>query len=440
MAEVHAIGDIPDRGESGISPAERRTSLRGRARKLTAAVAFWWLIAGGAAQAAENWSRFRGPNGAGAVAEVNFPAAWADDDYVWKISLPGKGHSSPVAWGETVFVTSGDAETGKMTLSAIDATSGAIRWSRSFASTPRPMHGFNSYASSSPAVDAQRVYVLWAAGQSLYAAALSHAGEEAWTRELGPLVYQHGLGGSPTVVEEMLVIANDNSGESYVVALDAGSGEPRWRRDRASGTESYATPAVWRDGQGAAQIIVESTSEGMAALSPSDGSVLWQLPKLFPERCVSSPLVAGGLVLGGSGEGGAGKNFAAVRPAAAGGEATIAYTLAKNLPYVPMPVARRDLLFAWNDRGVVACYDLATGKAHWTQRVGGNYFASPVVAGDKLYSIAADGEVVALAAEAKYRLLGRTQLGEPTSATPAVQGGKMYLRTETSLACLPATP
>jgi outer membrane protein assembly factor BamB len=167
---------------------------------------------------------------------------------------------------------------------------------------------------------------------------------------------------------------------------------------------------------------------------------VWQLKDVFPVRCVGSPLVAGGLIFGGSGEGGNGKSFTAVRPpASTGGEATVAYQLSKSLPQVPTPVATDELLFVWSDRGVVSCYDLVTGEQHWMERVGGNYYGSPVIAGGKLYCIAADGEVVVLAADKQYKLLGRNELGEPSHATPIVHGGKMYLRTETALICLPAS-
>lgn len=390
-------------------------------------------LAASANAADENWSRFRGPNGSGVAADANFPATWTADDYVWKIDLPGKGHSSPVAWGELLFVTSGDEETAEQTLHAIDATTGESLWTEAYPSSPQRLHGANSYASSTPAVDAQRVYLAVAAPDSLEIVALSHAGDEPWRRNVGPHEYQHGFGGSPIVVGDLVIVANDNLHSSYVVALDARTGEPRWRRERTSGTESYATPAAWH-GAGGECIIVDSTAEGMAALALRDGSVLWQLPGAFPARCVWSPVVAGELVIGGSGEGSAGKSFAAVRP---GEPPQIVYELKKSTPQVPTPVATDELLFIWSDRGVVTCCELATGEALWTERVGGNYFSSPIVAGNKLIGVSSQGECVVLAAGREYELLGRNELGDAANATPAVQGGKLYLRTEKTLACLP---
>jgi outer membrane protein assembly factor BamB len=385
----------------------------------------------------ENWSRFRGPNGSGVAEEVSFPATWTDKDYAWKVEIPGKSHSSPVAWGAQVFVTAGNEESGELTLSALDAASGETQWTKTFKSAPHHLHNNNSYASSSPAVDAKRVYVTWATPEKLSIAAMTLDGQDVWQRELGPLKYAHGCGASPIVLEDMVIVTNDNSGESFVTALDAASGESRWRRARKAGTESYATPAVWQRSDGSKQIIVNSTAEGMAALSPTDGRPLWQVANAFPARCVSSPVVAGGMVLGGSGEGGNGKSFAAVKPPARDGEEpTTVYELKKSMPQVPTAVARGELLFVWSDRGVVSCYDLATGEQHWSERVGGKFHGSPVIAGDTLYAIGEDGTVVALAADRQYKLLGRTPLGEASSATPMIQGNRLYLRTDRSLACL----
>jgi outer membrane protein assembly factor BamB len=409
-------------------------------RRLAAVIGLvaWWgaalNVAAPPAAAEENWSRFRGPNGVGVARDAVFPATWTADDYLWKIDLPGKGHSSPVGWGDLLFVTSADEVTAELTLHAIDAATGDVRWSEQFASAPQHLHGANSYASSTPAVDAERVYVTWASADGVELTALDHAGQEIWRRPLGPIEYKHGFGGSPIVVGDMVIVASDNLQASFVAACDARTGSPRWKTPRSPGAESYATPAVWRRG-GAEQIIVSSTAEGLAGLSPTDGAVVWQLPEVFPARCVQSPVVADELVIGGSGEGGNGKSFVVVRPDA---PPQIVFELAKSTPQVPTPVVNDDLLFVWSDRGVVSCCELDTGEVLWTKRVGGNYFGSPIVAGDKLYCISSTGECVVLAAGREYELLGRNDLGDGSHATPAVQRGRMYLRTEKSLACLPA--
>lgn len=390
------------------------------------------------ALAGENWTRFRGPNGSGVAAE-SFPAEWTEDNYLWKVTLPGKGHSSPVGWGEMAFVTYGDPETGAVSLAAIDVATGETRWTKTFDGSHHSLHAANSYASGTPTVDAERTYVTWTANGTLHAAAVDRAGEVIWQRELGPADYKHGSGNSPILIDDLLVIANDHTGDSFVVGLDAATGEERWRRLRQGGTESYATPLVFNGEGGGEQIVVCSSAEGITGLSPVDGAVLWQEPGLYLARCVNSPFIAAGMVFSGSGEGGNGKDLKAVLPTMEkGSEPVVAFELKKSLAQVPTPVAVGDRLFVWSDRGVVTCYNAVDGEEIWTKRIGGNYYSSPVAAGGKIYCVDAEGEVVCIAAADKYQLLGRSQLGEGSHATPAIHQGKMLLRTESSLACLPA--
>lgn len=406
---------------------------------LAGAVAASLSLAANELSAAEQWSRFRGPNGSGVASDATFPSTWTEDDYLWKVALPGRGHSSPVGWDDFIFVTVGDESTGALTLLALDAKTGAVRWRTPFESKPHSLHAANSYASSTPAVDAERTYLTWATPDSLQAAAVDRRGDIVWQRDLGPADYKHGYGGSPIVVDDLLIVANDHTGDSFVTALDAKTGKTRWTRPRQGGTESYATPLVIDDA-GEREIIVCSSAEGIAALSPADGAVAWQLPGIYPARCVNSPIAAEGLVFTGSGEGGNGKNLTAVRIADGhqGSTTTVAYELKKLLPQVPTPIVVGKRLFIWSDRGVVTCCDAASGEERWTKRIGGNFFGSPVAAGGKLYSVSAEGEAVVLSASDKYELLGRTPLGEASHATPAIHQGKMYLRTESTLACLPA--
>jgi outer membrane protein assembly factor BamB len=300
------------------------------------------------------------------------------------------------------------------------------------------MHLANSLASSTPAADARHVYLAWASPDSLQLVALDHDGDEAWRRDLGSVDFKHGFGASPIVLDDLVIMPCDHSGDSFVAALDASTGDVRWRTPRASGTESYATPAVIDVDGSSPQIIVDSTAEGMAALSPRDGQAIWRLPDVFVARCVASPLVAEGKIIGTSGEGGNGRNFLFVKPAAAGGQAQVVHELKTSIPQVITPVADRGLLFVWTDRGVVTCCNLDSGASVWTERVGGRFAGSPIVAGGKIYCMSIEGDAIVLAASEKFAELGRSSLGEATQATPAVHAGRMYLRTETTLACLPS--
>ena len=384
-----------------------------------------------------DWPRFRGPNGSGVAEGVVFPTQWTERDYLWQIDLPGVGHSSPVVWQDQLYVTCGDPDTAGLTLLALDAATGQQRWSEHLASTPHRFHTANSYASSSPAVDARHVYLLVASPELIELVAFTHRGDEVWRRQLGTYQANHGFGVSPMVVDDMVVFACDQLGESFVIALDSATGDTRWRKERQSGKAAYGTPCVWQAPDGSRQIILCSMAEGMVGFAP-DGRQLWQLSDVFPQRCTNSPVVAEGLVLCSSGQGGNGKSMVAVRPGDGDGTAAeVAFEWTKAMPQAVTPVAHEGLLFVWHDRGVVSCRDLDSGEQLWLERVGGTYYGSPICVGGRLYCISADGEVVVLAAEREFAELGRVDLGEPSNATPAVSRGKMFLRSISSLACLP---
>jgi outer membrane protein assembly factor BamB len=368
-----------------------------------------------------------------------FPANWDESDYAWTLDLPGEGHSSPVAWEDRLFVTSADRATGESVLMAIDAARGKLLWEERFGGSVYPIHLSNSFASSSPAVDAHRVYLAWIDEGRVQMSGLTHEGERLWQQEIGSFQAKHGYGTSPVVLGERVLLAHDHLGDSAVVALDGASGNLQWRLPRRSGDAAYSTPAVWTAPDGTQQVIVQSTAEGLAGLQPDTGKVIWQLADVFPRRCVSSPLVAGDLVLGGSGAGSNGYSLVCVRPVTKPGSLPeLVYELRKSVSQVPTAVALGDLLFIWHDRGVVTCRDLTTAEPYWQERVGGRYYSSPVIAGEKIYCASDAGEVTVLAASIEYELLGRTALGETCHATPLVHRGHMIWRTVGRIASLPA--
>ncbi len=399
-------------------------------------VAFLFLFAAHVVSlaAAQEWTRFRGPNGAGIAEPAAIPAQWTEKDYNWKVELPGIGHSSPVLWGDKIFVTSGIEANAARIVSCLKASDGSVLWRREFPSTPHKKHNFNCYASASPAVDENRVYLLWTTPEEYTLMALDHEGKDAWRRSLGPFVSQHSGGSSPVVFEDLVIVNNDQDGASSLIAVDRATGEPRWKTDRRTEAVSYSTPCVYRpDGQ-PAELLFNSWAHGITSIDPKTGKVNWEAAGVFKLRTVSSPVVAAGLVFGSCGSGGGGNYVVAVRPGNAQGRAAeLAYKITASAPYVPTSVAKGDLLFLWSDKGIATCIKAATGDKVWQKRVGGDFFGSPVRVGDRLYAISLDGEVVVLAASENYELLGRNPLGESSRATPAVAGGVMYLRTYSHL-------
>ena len=380
--------------------------------------------------AAEQWTRFRGPNGSG-ESEAVLPATWTDADYNWKVELPGRGHSSPVIWGDRLWVTTATSETERILL-AIDVRSGKTLWQRQFHCAGHPIHKQNSFASSSPTVDADRVYVAWATPEAYRVFAMDHDGKPLWDADLGPFDSQHGYGASPIVFEDLLILNNDQDGDSALWALDRATGGERWKLPRRTAVAAYSTPCVFRGENGATQLIFNSQAHGITGVDPKSGEKLWEL-ELFDKRSVSSPIVVGGLVFGSCGSGAGGNYVVAVRPGIA---PQLAYKIDRSAPYVPTSVARGDLLFLWADNSVVTCVKADSGTQIWQQRVGGNFSSSPVRASDKIYCVSAEGDVVVLAAEAQFKELGRVPLGEVCRSTPAIAGGRLYLRTESRLLSL----
>ncbi|MHC4402049.1 MAG: PQQ-binding-like beta-propeller repeat protein [Planctomycetota bacterium] len=383
----------------------------------------------------QSWPRFRGPNGVGTSEATTVPIQWTTRDYNWRVKLPGTGYSSPVVSSEQLFVTCGLEADATQIIRCLRTSDGRLVWKREFPSTTHGKHKFNCYASASPVVDSQRVYMAWATPERYTVIALTREkGQEVWRRDLGPFVSQHGFGASPTLVDGLLVVANDQDGRSSVIGLDCSTGETRWERERRTDRAAFATPCVYQPEGGSPQVILSSSAHGITGIDPSTGDTLWELP-VFENRVVGSPVVACGLVFASAGVGGVGRQMFAVRPGdpKQGTEAEIAYEITGSLPYVPSPVACGELLFLWFDKGVVTCLNAPTGEVVWRERIGGEFFGSPVRVADRLYCISRAGEMVVLAASDQFRELARISLEEPSNSTPAVADGVMYLRTASHL-------
>lgn len=390
----------------------------------------------------QEWTRFRGPNGSGLAEAPGLPVKWSEKDFLWKIELPGGGHSSPVVWGDKVFVTSADKETGARTLLCIGVGDGHVLWKREFPLAAYGQHNDNSYAAATPAVDADHVYICWITPEHYDLIAIDHAGKDVWKVDLGPFKTQHMNGSSPILFEDMVIIANDQDiPASCVIALDRKTGARRWRVPRQSTKAASATPCIYQPKGQPAQLILTSFSDGMTALDPYTGSLLWRLNDVFDVRVVASPIVAGDLLIGNAGEGPGGRELVAVKPAASReGKAQVAYKLVPKTPYVPTPLAKGNRLFMWADSGIISCLEASTGREIWSEKVGASFYGSPVCVNDKLYCVSKKGEVFVVSAGDKYQMLARNPLGELAHTTPAISGGRMFVRTYSHLVCIGAKP
>ncbi len=388
-------------------------------------------LAVGLVAPAQEWTRFRGPNGAGLSEAKTIPTKWSAADINWKVALPGAGHSSPVLWGERVFVTSCDEKAGKFFVFCLKADDGSALWNKEFPLTPSEKHNLNSFATSTPTVDADRVYVCRTEAARVTLCALAHNGEQVWEKDLGPFTAQHGGGTSPILHDGMVIFPDEQSGESFLIAMDARTGETRWKTPRTSGAGSYSTPCVYQPKQGKAQLIFNSEVHGISGLAPDTGKVIWEFDKAFDKRSVSSPVIAGEFIIGSCGSGGGGNFVVAVRPGnpTTGAKPERAYEVRRSAPYVPTSVCAGDWLYLWSDAGIVSRVHAATGEVKWQERAGGNFFSSPVCVDGRLFCVSTTGEVVVVAVSDKFEVLARNPLGETTHSTPAVAGGRMYIHT-----------
>ncbi|HWX23170.1 MAG TPA: PQQ-binding-like beta-propeller repeat protein [Candidatus Binatia bacterium] len=384
---------------------------------------------------AQEWTRFRGPNGTGISPAKTVPTSWTEKDFNWKVPLPGAGHSSPVLWGDKIFLTSGDDQAGQVLVFCISAADGRVVWQKTFPFSTYPKHNYNSFASSSPAVDERRVYVCWGVPARCTLLALEHDGKLAWEKDLGPFVSQHGNGTSPIVCQDKVILGNEQDGDSFLIAVDAATGVTRWKTPRKTAETAYSTPCVYQPKEGKPALIFNSHAHGISALDPDNGKVLWEFASAFDKRSVSSPLVAEGLIIGSCGSGGGGNYVVAVRPGepAKGKKPELAYSIRRSAPYVPTSVCVGERLFLWGDGGIVSCVQAATGEIKWQERVGGDFFGSPVWVDGRLFCVSSRGEVVVVEASDHFQVLARNPLGELTHSTPAVAGGRMYIHTSKHL-------
>jgi outer membrane protein assembly factor BamB len=388
----------------------------------------------------EDWARFRGANGTGLSNQTGFPTTWDASRFEWNIELPGIGHSSPIVWGNALFVTSAVDEGAVRYLHRVDTKTGRVVWTRQMGLRQSHKHLKNSWASGTPATDGNLVYVPFADREQYTVSAFDFDGNLVWRRFLGSFQSQHGQGASPILFEDLVIVPNDQQGPSSIVALDKSTGKLVWSSLRSFRKTSYSTPILLKQSNDdQPQLICVSGRLGVTSLDPRTGELNWASGE-FPMRTVASPIFANGMVIASCGGGGKGKLMIGVDPGGKGdvAETHIRFKRDRSLPYVPTPVAYKGHLYLWNDNGVVTCIHLEDQQEIWTKRVGGNFSGSPICVDGRLYCMSEDGEVVVIDASPEYHLHGKTTLGDNSHSTPAVANGHMYLRTFKRLMSLPS--
>lgn len=396
-------------------------------------------ILAGAARAQE-WTRFRGPDGSGTSKTGGFPNSFTSKDFSWQTALPGPGISSPVLWGGRLFLTSETADAGQRLVLAYDAVSGKELWRVKDTFGKEDKHQFNSFASSTPCVDAERLYLAWTSAGNMKAQALTHDGKPVWTTDLGSYAEDHGSGASPVRAGEVLVVVKDNgSSNSFIFGLKPTDGSIVWKHARQSVRTPFATPLVIRRKDGGEAVIIAGNPAALTCLDAADGKLLWEVESATPaDRPVASPALAGDICFMSTGQGGSGKNSVAVR--ITDPKPAILWRNRKGLPYVPTPLGAGNRFYILSDGGVLTCVRAEDGSEVYSERVfTDKAYSSPVLAGDRLIITGRSGQVAVVAAGDKFQKLGEGHLGADSDASPAVAGGRLFFRTQSHLLCLPAT-
>jgi len=397
---------------------------------------------------AEDWPGWRGPTYQGISTEKNVPTRWsATENVAWKTPIAGQGWSSPIVFGDRVFVTATSPDGVKCHVICLDRVRGSILWDKeAFAQTPKNKAEKNSYATSTPCTDGRRVYAVFGDGSFV---ALDYDGQVVWLNREQKFYSQHGLGTSPILYGDLLLMARDGSSEGVdkklgwqkpwdkgvLLALDKETGKIRWQGSRGRSRIAHVVPNVLRDGD---QVqIVSGAGDVVQGFDPATGRRLWSV-KSEGEGVVPSIVVGGGLVFATSGFGA--PTIRAIRPGITADPASagIVWEWKKAVPMIPSFVYAEGLLFTINESGVAQCFDPPTGKLLWQQRIGGQHSASPICADGLVYLLSESGDSTIIEAARQYEQVAKNSLGEKCQASYAVSRGQIFIRTERNLYCIGA--
>ncbi len=393
--------------------------------------------------AGQEWTRFRGSNGTGISTDKRIPTSWTEQDFRWRVPIPGESHSQPVIWGGRIFLTSAMDVGKQRALLCLDKEDGQVLWTKKYdLPTHRPQNKNASYANGSPVVDGERVIACFVSEDHFWVRSFDHEGNELWSHDLGTFQSQHGHGASPMIYENTVIVTNDQDGESFVIAFDLKTGGQAWKTPRRSvrGGTAYATPCIHpRPGAGP-ELLLASQGHGISSLDPKTGTLNWESP-VYDKRMIASPVVAGDVVIGSCGSGGGAGNYLSAVKLGGKGDVSkthVAYTLRKATPYVPTPLYLDNRLYTISDGGIASLLEPATGRAVWAERLGAEFFGSPVLIDGRIYCPTSKGEMVVLATGDTFKLLARNPLGEGTHSTPCIDNGRLYIKTFTHLVCIAA--
>lgn len=396
---------------------------------LRSCLTFACLLLTGSMCPAGDWPQFRGPDGEGHSAETNLPLTWSETEHVaWKAELPGLGWSSPSIVGKQIWLTTATDEGHSLRVLCVDRDSGKVLHDVEVFHKDEPgnIHKKNSYASPTPLIEGDRVYLHYG---MLGTACVSTSREILWTTVL-KYNHRHGPAGSPVLFGDLLILNCDGTDVQYVVALDKLTGKEVWRTDR-EGKMAYATPLIVAvDGK---PQLISPGGEWVQAYDPATGKEIWRVRYPGGYSVVPRPVVGHGLTFVSSSYDSA--TLYAIRLGGEGDvtDSHVAWKLSKGAPHNPSTLLVGDELYVVSDKGILTCLDAKSGEQHYQERLGGNFSASPLFADGRIYLLDEDGKCTVIAPGKEYKVLAENQLPGRTLASISTADGALFLRTDTAL-------
>jgi outer membrane protein assembly factor BamB len=388
---------------------------------------------------AEDWPGWRGPRGDGTSFEHGIPLHWsAASNVTWKAEVPGTGHASPIVAGDRVFTVSALPDSQERVLLCYDRTAGKLLWQRTVLTSPlERKHSLNSYASSTPATDGQRVYVTFLDRSEMVVAAFDFQGRQQWNVRPGPFSSMHGFCSSPVIYQDSLIVNGDHDGEGYIVALSRNDGHTLWKALRENHTRSYCTPLI-REMAGRVQLVL-SGDKSVASYNPQTGARYWIIDgptEQFVASPVYSELTSLLFITGGFPD----HHILAIKPDGSGNvtRSHIVWRTNKGAAYVPSPIIEGDYFLVVSDSGVAHCFETRSGKLAWQQRLG-EHHASLVSVDGLVYFLSDLGITTVVKPGPQFVQVARNEIGERCFASPAISRKQIFLRGERSLFCIGVT-
>jgi len=412
-----------------------KISHRNIIASLCLVIVFVMVLSG--AVSAENWPGWRGPRGDGTSLEKNVPVRWSStENIVWKVPIPGKGHASPIIWGDRIFIVTALEKQKQRVLLCLDRSSGNIVWQRVvLESSLERKHSLNSYASSTPVTDGEKVYVSFLERDKMFVAAYDFEGSKVWEVRPGVFSSMHGYCSSPILWKNKVIVNGDHDGPAYIVALERATGRTIWKTPRPNMTRSYCAPVIYHiDGRN--QMIL-SGSKCVASYDPDTGNQHWIIDGPT-EQFVASLVYNGELLFMTSGF--PDLFMQGIRPNGRGNvtDTHVVWQKDRDCSYVPGPIAAGPYFLVVSDSGVATCMKAKTGETLWRQRLEGKHSPSLVIANGLVYFLSDRGVMTVVRPGPQYEVVSRNELGEQTRASPAISNGRMFLRGVENLYCIGA--